>query len=63
METVGSFKEKMKEPYKLKETANNEFDRMIFKMMNENLRKHGKMLLNLEAAGLLRIQNRRTYSL
>ncbi len=63
METVGSFKEKMKELYKLEETANNEFDRMIFKMMNENFRKHEKMLLNLEAAGLLRIQNRGTYSL
>lgn len=31
METVGSFKEKMKELYKLEETANNEFDGMIFK--------------------------------
>lgn len=63
METVGSFKEKMKELYKLEETANNEFGRMIFKMMNENFRKHEEMLLNLEAAGLLRIQNRGTYSL
>jgi hypothetical protein len=53
-----SDKEKMKELYKLEETATNEFDRMIFKMMNENFRKQEKVLLDLEAAGLLKIKKK-----
>lgn len=56
MET--GFKEKMKELYKLEKTATNEFDRMIFQMMNQNFRKHEKKLLKAEASGLLQFKNR-----
>jgi hypothetical protein len=41
------FKEKMKELYKLEETATNKFNRMCFQMMNENFRKHELMILKL----------------
>jgi hypothetical protein len=32
------FKEKMKNLYKFEQTTTNEFDKLIFKMMNENLK-------------------------
>jgi hypothetical protein len=40
--------------YKLEQTATNEFDKLIFKMMNENFRKHEAMILKLVKAGNIR---------
>jgi hypothetical protein len=50
------FKEKMKNLYILEQTATNEFDKLIFKMMNENFRKYGAMILNLVKLGHIRIK-------
>ncbi len=50
-----SFKEKIRNLYKLEETATNEFDKLIFKMMNENFRKHEAMILKLAKAGNVKL--------
>jgi hypothetical protein len=49
------FKDKIKELYKLEETATNEFDRMIFQMMNENFRKHEETIPKLAKDGHVKI--------
>jgi len=43
-------KEKMKK-YKLEETATNEFDEQIFKIMNDNFRKYEMMIIKLVRSG------------
>jgi hypothetical protein len=50
------FKEKMKNLYKLEETAINEFDKHIFKIMNDNFRKHEAMTLKLAKVGHVQIK-------
>jgi hypothetical protein len=45
------FKDKMKNLYELEQTPTNEFDKLIFKMMNENFRKHEVMILKLAKVG------------
>jgi hypothetical protein len=49
------FKDKMKNLYKLEQTATNEFDKLIFKM-NENFRKHEAMILKLAKVGHVKIK-------
>jgi hypothetical protein len=52
-ETAGSvnaliqFIEKLKNYYKLEQTAIKEFDKLIIKIMNENIIKHEAMVLKL----------------
>ncbi len=48
-------KEKMKK-YKLEETATNEFDEQIFKIMNDNFRKYYMMIIKLESSGHIRFK-------
>ena len=50
------FKEKMKNLYKLDQTATNGFDKLIFKMLNENFRKHEAMILKLTKVGHVQIK-------
>ncbi len=50
------FKEKMKNLYKLEQKTTNEFDKLIFKMMNENFRKHEAMILKLAKVGYVKIK-------
>jgi hypothetical protein len=50
------FKDKMKNLHKLEQTATNEFDKMIFKMMNENFRKHEEMITRLVKLGIVKIK-------
>ncbi len=45
------FKEKVKNLYELEEAATNEFDKQIFKFMNENFRKHEIMITKLVRSG------------
>ncbi len=47
----------MKNLYKLKETATNEFDKQIFKMMNENFRKYEIMILRLINQDMFKLNN------
>ncbi len=49
------FKEKMKNLYELEETATNEFDKQIFKIMNDNFRKY-EMIIKLERSGHIRFK-------
>ena len=37
----------MEELYKLEETATNDFDKMIFKMMNKNFKEQEKVMIEL----------------
>jgi hypothetical protein len=41
----------MKNLYKLEETATNEFDKHIFKVINENFRKYEIMITKLVRSG------------
>jgi hypothetical protein len=50
------FKEKMNNLYKLEETATNEFDKHIFKIMNDNFRKPEAMILKLAKVGYVQIK-------
>jgi hypothetical protein len=50
------FEEKMKNLYKLEETATNEFDKHIFQIMNDNFRKHEAILLKLAKVGHVQIK-------
>jgi hypothetical protein len=56
MATLTSFKEKMKELYKLEDTATSEFDRMFFQMMNQNFRRHEAKIEELVKNGSIRIK-------
>ncbi len=45
------FKDKMKNLYELEETATNEFNKYIFKIMNDNFRKYEMMIIKLVRSG------------
>jgi len=45
------FKEKMENLYELEETATNEFNKHIFKIMNDNFRKYEMMIIKLVRSG------------
>ncbi len=50
------FKEKLKNLYKLEQTATNEFDKQIFKILSENFRKHEAMITKLVRSGHVRFK-------
>jgi hypothetical protein len=55
-QSIKLFKKRMNELYKLEETATNEFDKMIFQMMNKNLKKPEKIMINLIKNGYAKIK-------
>jgi hypothetical protein len=55
VESINLFKERVKKLYKLEETATNEFEKMVIKMMNENFRKQQKILIKLTKNGQIKI--------
>jgi hypothetical protein len=50
------FNDKMKSLYKLEQTATNEFDKLILKMMNGNFRKHERTISRLIKVGHVKIK-------
>ena len=55
LDSENVFKNRMKNLYNLQNTAKNDFERIIFKNMNEQFRQYEKKILALSRLGLLKI--------
>lgn len=54
---IGLFKSKMKNLYDLRNTAQNEFERIIFDSMNKQFKEHEDDIIRLAQLGLIRVKH------